>query len=90
MDACVCEGWFGGCVGGMGVERFELVFFFFQAEDGIRDTSVTGVQTCALPICRIGGRRGASPIKKKMIGKTEKKLLNRSIVKNYSDRKSVV
>src|SRR5437762_8509094 len=26
--------------------------FFFQAEDGIRDTSVTGVQTCALPICR--------------------------------------
>src|SRR5437879_8726688 len=26
-------------------------FFFFQAEDGIRDTSVTGVQTCALPIC---------------------------------------
>src|SRR5437762_9994809 len=27
------------------------LFFFFQAEDGIRDTSVTGVQTCALPIC---------------------------------------
>src|SRR5437764_15095332 len=26
-------------------------YFFFQAEDGIRDTSVTGVQTCALPIC---------------------------------------
>src|SRR5437762_5773098 len=26
------------------------VVFFFQAEDGIRDTSVTGVQTCALPI----------------------------------------
>src|SRR5437762_4649547 len=25
-------------------------YFFFQAEDGIRDTSVTGVQTCALPI----------------------------------------
>src|SRR5437763_11345546 len=29
-----------------------LFFFFFQAEDGIRDTSVTGVQTCALPILR--------------------------------------
>ena len=29
---------------------FLYVFFFFQAEDGIRDTSVTGVQTCALPI----------------------------------------
>src|SRR2546422_11351822 len=26
------------------------VFFFFQAEDGIRDVAVTGVQTCALPI----------------------------------------
>src|SRR5690606_35768296 len=28
-----------------------LCFFFFQAEDGIRDFHVTGVQTCALPIC---------------------------------------
>src|SRR2546422_3921714 len=27
-----------------------VVFFFFQAEDGIRDVAVTGVQTCALPI----------------------------------------
>src|SRR2546429_3076301 len=27
------------------------LFFFFQAEDGIRDVAVTGVQTCALPIC---------------------------------------
>src|SRR5688572_33343330 len=27
--------------------------FFFQAEDGIRDLTVTGVQTCALPICVI-------------------------------------
>src|SRR2546430_9512802 len=27
-----------------------LYFFFFQAEDGIRDLTVTGVQTCALPI----------------------------------------
>src|SRR2546425_6069570 len=27
-----------------------MVFFFFQAEDGIRDKLVTGVQTCALPI----------------------------------------
>src|SRR2546427_1151368 len=30
------------------------VFFFFQAEDGIRDLTVTGVQTCALPIWRPG------------------------------------
>src|SRR5438034_7420583 len=27
------------------------MFFFFQAEDGIRDHCVTGVQTCGLPIC---------------------------------------
>src|SRR3712207_7579802 len=27
-----------------------IIFFFFQAEDGIRDIGVTGVQTCALPI----------------------------------------
>src|SRR2546422_9271410 len=30
-----------------------LFFFFFQAEDGIRDVAVTGVQTCALPISRV-------------------------------------
>src|SRR5258708_30003675 len=29
------------------------IFFFFQAEDGIRDDLVTGVQTCALPICGV-------------------------------------
>src|SRR2546430_10485432 len=40
------------------------VVFFFQAEDGIRDLTVTGVQTCALPIWlqrlrRLGGGHGA-------------------------------
>src|SRR5437764_332473 len=33
------------------------LFFFFQAEDGIRDTSVTGVQTCALPISPVDACR---------------------------------
>src|SRR2546430_8953079 len=33
-----------------------VLFFFFQAEDGIRDLTVTGVQTCALPIFRRIGR----------------------------------
>src|SRR5689334_23657917 len=33
-----------------------MYFFFFQAEDGIRDGTVTGVQTCALPISLRGGR----------------------------------
>src|SRR5258708_11633325 len=32
------------------VTAIQLSFFFFQAEDGIRDDLVTGVQTCALPI----------------------------------------
>src|SRR5437879_13737278 len=36
------------------------MFFFFQAEDGIRGTSVTGVQTCALPICGVDGAFDAS------------------------------
>src|SRR5690554_7101094 len=31
------------------------IFFFFQAEDGIRDADVTGVQTCALPIWGVLG-----------------------------------
>src|SRR2546430_11557196 len=33
-----------------GIYRRLSLFFFFQAEDGIRDLTVTGVQTCALPI----------------------------------------
>src|SRR5207247_3234910 len=35
-----------------------LILLFFQAEDGIRDPLVTGVQTCALPISPRGGRPG--------------------------------
>src|SRR5262249_59949067 len=35
----------------MGLQPLRMLFFF-QAEDGIRDWSVTGVQTCALPIYR--------------------------------------
>src|SRR6266567_5038694 len=34
-----------------------FIFFFFQAEDGIRDLTVTGVQTCALPIYGEGRSR---------------------------------
>src|SRR2546429_1664779 len=34
----------------IGISCSMLFFFFFQAEDGIRDVAVTGVQTCALPI----------------------------------------
>src|SRR5438270_9453469 len=35
----------------------DFIFFFFQAEDGIRDLTVTGVQTCALPISLSRGLR---------------------------------
>src|SRR5690349_24068551 len=41
--------------------RLSLVCFFFQAEDGIRDLYVTGVQTCALPIFRCFCWRTPSP-----------------------------
>src|SRR5688572_31098398 len=37
-----------------------MFFFFFQAEDGIRDLTVTGVQTCALPICDRGADDAAA------------------------------
>src|SRR5207245_10349521 len=48
-----------------------LFFFFFQAEDGIRDATVTGVQTCALPICirRAPGER-AGPSAVRSVGDT--------------------
>src|SRR3990172_2826616 len=32
--------------------NYQIIFFFFKEEDGIRDVAVTGVQTCALPISR--------------------------------------
>src|SRR5205085_6906696 len=42
---------------------FCFFFFFFQAEDGIRDLTVTGVQTCALPIARsAAGPAGVSGV----------------------------
>src|SRR2546429_1329851 len=48
------------------VEQVQLklcLYFFFQAEDGIRDVAVTGVQTCALPISvRMGDLRRTTPI----------------------------
>src|SRR5262249_24100774 len=50
------------------------ILFFFQAEDGIRDWSVTGVQTCALPISMTGTRfnhipySGAGPAMNDVVG----------------------
>src|SRR2546427_8267358 len=42
-------------------------FFFFQAEDGIRDLTVTGVQTCALPISRRPSRGTAAPCRRRAV-----------------------
>src|SRR5205085_9487587 len=42
---------------------FFYFFFFFQAEDGIRDLTVTGVQTCALPISERGSRRSSGRVR---------------------------
>src|SRR6266446_9902865 len=54
-------------------------FFFFQAEDGIRDYKVTGVQTCALPIsacCRstpaVKCRRSGGPWRPKYLNRDER------------------
>src|SRR5256885_9705976 len=53
---CICHCW-------------DLFFFFFQAEDGIRDYKVTGVQTCALPICGENGRQRRNERGKGAIGR---------------------
>src|SRR2546426_2750382 len=57
-QACACDDTSGGS--GSSVMASVRFFFFFQAEDGIRDYKVTGVQTCALPICRVLQRRLAT------------------------------
>src|SRR5689334_24900728 len=45
------------------MSAFLYVFFFFQAEDGIRDGTVTGVQTCALPIsCPLESAHSPQPV----------------------------
>src|SRR2546430_6258903 len=50
MGASAAEGRATWCGHGQEVHSMRSFFFFFQAEDGIRDLTVTGVQTCALPI----------------------------------------
>src|SRR5947209_12917498 len=46
---------------------FWFCFFFFQAEDGIRDIGVTGVQTCALPIYGRLRRDGAADLRQRLV-----------------------
>src|SRR3989441_2407593 len=53
-------------------------FFFFQAEDGIRDKLVTGVQTCALPIC-VGSGDGRVHVRFASLGHFRQYRLRRGI-----------
>src|SRR5258707_14918076 len=52
-----------------------VVFFFFQAEDGIRDIGVTGVQTCALPISAPRSRRELTDVEGRLGSSAELFLL---------------
>src|SRR5438034_1635983 len=82
-----------------------LFFFFFQAEDGIRDHCVTGVQTCALPILTLRQRlRNAARVAKYDVPLSKyfhvrdglleisdlSALSDRAITYSFLDRKSVV
>src|SRR2546425_9321187 len=49
-----------------------VFFFFFQAEDGIRDKLVTGVQTCALPISRVCDRLVVATDTREIVGVIER------------------
>src|SRR5689334_23517245 len=51
---------------------FLFFFFFFQAEDGIRDGTVTGVQTCALPICLLQYHRSCSSVDRSLFPANKK------------------
>src|SRR5438067_7918671 len=53
-----------------------VFFFFFQAEDGIRDRNVTGVQTCALPISTDGARDAMSKEQMERINKVASEVVD--------------
>src|SRR5947208_12580101 len=71
---------------------FILCFFFFQAEDGIRDDLVTGVQTCALPILkkktrRDGARASATSSQRRPTKRTSARLCARAFQDPQTRRK---
>src|SRR3989449_61485 len=78
-------------VGRGGIESLCLccVFFFFQAEDGIRDVAVTGVQTCALPISNINYRNRRAPDAVTVVSHdafVQSRPVNRSVIVVARDR----
>src|SRR5215510_6676506 len=73
-----------------GIEGFVAFPFFFQAEDGIRDGHVTGVQTCALPICsrsitaRSRARRSHTGCWKKSASRSEERRVGKECRSRWS------
>ena len=67
-----------------------LLCFFFQAEDGIRDSPVTGVQTCALPICDVYTGLDTATLSENNFDYAQTHLRILSGLYGLLDRKSVV
>ena len=67
-----------------------LFYFFFQAEDGIRDVAVTGVQTCALPIYHLHHHQQKYQITKIPNHKNTNQQKYKTAGARKRDRKSVV
>src|SRR2546422_3124603 len=67
------------------------LFFFFQAEDGIRDVAVTGVQTCALPIClpKVREQFAGSTGRITNVDPLPKKVLERLYAERDDDEESI-
>src|SRR2546430_5858797 len=63
-------------------------FFFFQAEDGIRDLTVTGVQTCALPIWNQVDQQRRDPVNKFLRLRKRTYVLGHLRMASGKDRKS--
>src|SRR2546429_5368289 len=63
MIGALQAGLYGESVVQLAAHYVRWFFFFFQAEDGIRDVAVTGVQTCALPIFDENVKRKAVALK---------------------------
>src|SRR5256885_13043723 len=64
-----------------------MFFFFFQAEDGIRDYKVTGVQTCALPIYLVASAAVARAVSAVML---EERLASAPCARELSDAIAVL
>src|SRR5256885_10446824 len=72
----------------IGPSHLLVLFFFFQAEDGIRDYKVTGVQTCALPIYVESGKAQVEQFDH-VVGRSADQVGGLDVAVDHADRKSV-